>query len=419
MTREIYEFVLLIVTRDPGGQAFLADPNQHETYRHLELRCTREVTRMSRHLVIYAPNVHQGGGRTLLLPLLSALPNDTCGEAILDARLEGVVSLPSGMRVTRVRPSVRNRLWIERELPSKALAKSHLFCFHSLPPLRRCQALVSMYVHNRYVISNTDTSAFPARIRLRIKLERMWFRWGMGHIDEFVVQTETMREILRGVVGLAASIRVLPFAPRTSFSAVEAPEDPSCVPAVSSSGPIRYDFCYIATGEPHKNHQRLIDAWCLLAQAGQFPSLCLTLDTASFPELCGWIDDRVRRFGLRVNNVGKTSLDGVHEIYRRSDALIYPSLFESFGLPLLEAREHGLQIGAGELDYVRDVIEPDATFDPMSVRSIARAAQRLLGLGNERIPILDEVTFADHHLFADRGACVDLTQGIVEANRTA
>jgi glycosyltransferase involved in cell wall biosynthesis len=59
--------------------------------------------------------------------------------------------------------------------------------------------------------------------------------------------------------------------------------------------------------------------------------------------------------------------------------LIYPSLFESFGLPLLEARQAGLPIIAAELDYVRDIVEPVVSFDPESALSIARAVMRYQG----------------------------------------
>ena len=52
---------------------------------------------------------------------------------------------------------------------------------------------------------------------------------------------------------------------------------------------------------------------------------------------------------------------------------------ESFGLPLIEAKYHGLPILASELDYVRDVVAPVETFNPDSPISIARAVRRYLG----------------------------------------
>ncbi|RYH16174.1 MAG: glycosyltransferase family 1 protein, partial [Alcaligenaceae bacterium] len=62
----------------------------------------------------------------------------------------------------------------------------------------------------------------------------------------------------------------------------------------------------------------------------------------------------------------------------RSSALIFPSVAETFGLPMLEARAGQLPIIASERDFVRDVCNPQQTFDPASPHSIARAVLRFM-----------------------------------------
>jgi glycosyltransferase involved in cell wall biosynthesis len=74
----------------------------------------------------------------------------------------------------------------------------------------------------------------------------------------------------------------------------------------------------------------------------------------------------------------------VVKLYVRSSALIFPSLSESFGLPLIEASSLGLPILAGEVDFVRDVCKPAHTFDPTSPVSIERAVLRFIG--QEELP---------------------------------
>ena len=78
--------------------------------------------------------------------------------------------------------------------------------------------------------------------------------------------------------------------------------------------------------------------------------------------------------------VGFKKQSELHEIYEGCHALVYPSLRESFGLPLIESKSFGLDIIASELDYVRDVVQPNETFNPYSSVSIARAIARYLGL---------------------------------------
>jgi glycosyltransferase involved in cell wall biosynthesis len=155
------------------------------------------------------------------------------------------------------------------------------------------------------------------------------------------------------------------------------------------------EFLYVASGEPHKNHRRMIQAWCLLAEEGLFPSLTLTLDEVIFSTLCRDIKEICNHHGLKVTNMGSLSHGDVLKLYKDMDALIYPSTFESFGLPLIEARQAGLPVLASELDFVRDVIDPEQSFDPYSATSISRAVKRFMSVDELLLPLLDAKGFLD------------------------
>lgn len=143
-----------------------------------------------------------------------------------------------------------------------------------------------------------------------------------------------------------------------------------------------FDFTYIASGEPHKNHRALVEAWRILGQEGIFPSLALTLDAKTDALLVGWIEKTASTSALRIENIGWIPEAELGRLFRATGALIYPSLFESFGLPLIEATAARVPIVAGELDYVRDVSVPAETFDPSSPTSIARAVKRFLAVSS-------------------------------------
>ncbi|MBK8524693.1 MAG: hypothetical protein IPL58_11725 [Betaproteobacteria bacterium] len=64
--------------------------------------------------VIHAPNVHQGGGRTLLLALLEELRTlDADCVAVLDERLKLSAEFSSEIAVLRVKPTVIGRFFAE------------------------------------------------------------------------------------------------------------------------------------------------------------------------------------------------------------------------------------------------------------------------------------------------------------------
>ena len=129
---------------------------------------------------------------------------------------------------------------------------------------------------------------------------------------------------------------------------------------------------------PHKNHRRLIEAFVLLAHEGLTPSLVVTVPKTMDPDLYHWLDRVREKEGVQVTNLGAVDYSKVGTVYQSIRALIFPSLIESFALPLLEAQAFGLPILAPEKDYVRDVVVPRETFDPESPRSIMRAIKRFL-----------------------------------------
>ena len=62
-------------------------------------------------------------------------------------------------------------------------------------------------------------------------------------------------------------------------------------------------------------------------------------------------------------------------------------------MPLIEARRIGLPILASELDYVRDVLDPEEVFDPDSPVSIARAVKRFMKIKQLPLPIVGAKKF--------------------------
>jgi glycosyltransferase involved in cell wall biosynthesis len=154
-------------------------------------------------------------------------------------------------------------------------------------------------------------------------------------------------------------------------------------------------FIYVASGDAHKNHLRLLSAWELLAKEGLYPKLLLTLNNEQDIKLLGEINEIKLRFPVKIDNLGALNHEQVIAAYKSADALIFPSLIESFGLPLIEASNANLPIIASESDFVRDLVAPVQTFDPLSVTSIARAVKRYLGVYDQEIRLLGPQEFLE------------------------
>lgn len=316
-------------------------------------------------LILNAMNVHQGGGAVLLGELLKTVPLDIEVIAFLDTRYQLPSTLPKNIRINFVYPTLLKRLSAEYKIYKILKREDKLFCFGNLPPIFKPKSSVSIFLQNRYLVDTTNLLwSLPIRSMIKLMIEKIWLRWLTRNNYEYVVQTQSMKKLADTL--LKKSVKCLPIIP-TYLRKIE-----------FNNSVKHYDFIYVASGEPHKNHSKLFEAWCILADNGLFPSLVLTISKKDFPNLDKKIKELIKEKKLNLKNVGIKSYKSINRLYSKSKALIYPSKFESFGLPLIEANQMNLKIVASELDYVRDIIDPDEAFDPNSPLSIARAVMRLI-----------------------------------------
>ena len=337
---------------------------------------------LSDRVIIHAPNVHAGGGLVLLNSLLRNWPEKLNLTALLDIRAREKIIIPEGSSVTWIHPKILSRLSAEFTLSRAVAGGGDVLCFHGLPPLLPCKSRVFIFLQNRLLIESIKWHQYKVKTRVRLAIERLLLRLGRNKITSFIVQTPSMlRALKKWQVSLASEtpVRVLPF--------VDMP-----VVAASCDVSDGWDFVYVADGEAHKNHRALVVAWQLLAQDGLHPSLALTLSPRD-AVLKRELEDLAIEAGLRIKDLGQMPHEKVLSLYSTAKAMIFPSISESFGLPLVEAMRLGLPILASELDYVRDVCSPVHTFDPTSPVSIARAVKRFLGVPEPALRLLTAQEF--------------------------
>ena len=142
--------------------------------------------------------------------------------------------------------------------------------------------------------------------------------------------------------------------------------------------PSRYAF-YPANMWPHKNHALLLLALYRLRELYEMtPSLVLTGD-----DMGQWekFEALARHFGLQaqVRHLGYVAADDLPGLFRGADMLLFPSLFEGFGIPLVEAMALGCPIAAANTTSIPEVVGDAALlFDPRHPDSIAAVCAQLL-----------------------------------------
>jgi glycosyltransferase involved in cell wall biosynthesis len=132
---------------------------------------------------------------------------------------------------------------------------------------------------------------------------------------------------------------------------------------------------YLGTTKPHKNLPRLIDA---LARLHPCPPLVIAGDEDSRYKETRRLVERMG-MGNRVRFTGAVKEDDLPALYSGARAFVFPSLYEGFGLPVLEAMACGVPVACSGIPSLRETAGDAALFfDPQDQDSIAAALERLL-----------------------------------------
>jgi glycosyltransferase involved in cell wall biosynthesis len=129
---------------------------------------------------------------------------------------------------------------------------------------------------------------------------------------------------------------------------------------------------YPARPWPHKNHARLLEAFPVIRR--RHPELRLVLtgaghDRGSLPE------------GVEVRSVSQAQLV---DLYRSAACLVFPSLYEGFGLPPVEAMACGCPVAASTAGSLPEVCGDAAVlFDPLEPEAIAAGVEEALSRAGE------------------------------------
>ena len=224
----------------------------------------------------------------------------------------------------------------------------------------RCKAKQTVFVQTPLLVKTIcvkqDFDTFKYRV------SRWLFRRNMRYAADFIVQTEKMKtDLIDNYPEIKNRIHVIAQpAPEWLIKAeIERTDFHS-----KSTGDMR--LFYPAAFYPHKNHRILSK----IKDSSTWPisELILTVSQNLNPnKSIPWI-----------HCVGKLEPDGMINIYRKTDVLLFLSLAESFGFPLVEAMWIGLPIICPDLPYAKKLCGDQAIyFNPEDVNSLRDAVNNL------------------------------------------
>lgn len=220
-----------------------------------------------------------------------------------------------------------------------------------------------------------------ARLRMRL-LRRLIFLSGSAS-GCIIVQTGAMKARFAELAPqLTARIHVVPSGCRT----VRDPQAlrPEVVERIRNSSQPR--LIYVAHPSEHKNHPALVRAMRGIAREFPSCSLLLTLERhrpadARYAGFIATIEQAAQEAAVARNITWLGILNPAEVAYalRQSTLSVFPSLCESFGLPLVESLAAGCPVAAADREYAREILGDCGTFfDPSDSSAIASGIIALL-----------------------------------------
>ena len=235
-----------------------------------------------------------------------------------------------------------------------------------IPVLSRVPQI--LLLHNVLLLSDAVTWKFPTDdfslfkrlvFYVRFSLLRKILKFNLRYVTFCIVQSPIMKKRLIENYKIPPSSIKVSIVPRPFFDL------DSSLPRIVRQASDRFRLIFPAHYEPHKNHGLIMEAVELHGKELVDTDFIFTFSKPAAPY-------QVNGKANIINIAGVTYAE-MPDLYKSCDALIFPSLEESFGLPLLEAMEMGLPILAADRPYSRWMIgETGFFFDPYSPSDMVR-----------------------------------------------
>lgn len=315
---------------------------------------------MKSSLCIVANNIHSGGGQVVLESfIMSEFKNYESIDCHVNEKIQWNIDVPKNVKIISCKSDLINRLKKEWEVFKTSANYKDIYFLGNLPPIFKNKANCCLYFHNKLLL-DASMAKFSFKQRLGFIIQQLWLKFFIKNIETIFVQSSLMKSDFLSKFP-NTNVEIKAYLPVHDIEAVKK----------RPVKKIKNSIIYVGSDLPHKNLKLLIKSISNLKQQNIDLYFHATLAPKS-PSLEANDLSCIDSFIHSKNRLELLTL------IQNSEFLVFPSLNESFGLPLWEAKQLGTKVIAADLDYVHEIIEPDYVFNPLDVNDMQRVIKTAL-----------------------------------------
>lgn len=308
--------------------------------------------------------------------IAALLPSDDC-EVIapvpIDVEADDGIATPSNLKPVYVPVNAIRRRWWTIGLPLY-VRRNKLTLFHgtnyNLPLWHGCPTVVTIHDLSLLLHSNTHREELVARARKRLPT--------MTRIaTEIITDSESVKqEICEHLNVSPEKITAVPLAPRRIFRPAAADESR----LIRRKLEVEDNFIlFVGTVEPRKNLITLMRAFDELLRTTELRPQLVVAGAKGWltDELFAHVESAAAR--ERILFTGYISDEELRALYSTCKVSVYPSLYEGFGLPTLEAMACGAPVITSRIPVIIETVGTSARLiEPTNVNQLTKALVEFL-----------------------------------------
>lgn len=212
-------------------------------------------------------------------------------------------------------------------------------------------------IHHPYLFDNQLLSTAPVKTKIQEYLKRIGFFFTLSNIKHLVVESQYVADCLKDTWGNYLKnkiIHVIPNPVSQNIGGILESE-------LKLYLPIRFDqisddlkILFVSRFYPHKNHAFLINLSKTLSSYSIKHQILVTV-SERIPEAQLFLES-ISNQNLSIKNLGEINQTELRKYYKSSHLFIFPSLSETFGIPMIEAMAYGLPLVVPQLGYAEAIV---------------------------------------------------------------